>query len=276
MLSLPFLPSPSLLSSTPLPPPLPLSFLPPSSLSLPALPPQAVFTHHGHSPALRALSYYLVLFPTIDVVSAYPLTNHVVVNNLYILITGHDTSKRSKYKFDLVLRVALRLAVAIVPILAAFGVANLIYVLKYAGLLGFMCYFFPVLLQLRSIYVCKKTFSTSYFSVSGSPTERGGGGKGGVAKDKGDDEDAAKSREISPVLEKQSSSLLFARDLDREEKRALYMTPYSVLFFSHPIAVCVVGVVGLALFLLAFSSLFVHPDRMACDTPAHHRMLQNQ
>lgn len=228
----------------------------------------ALFTHHSHSPALRALSYYLVLFPTIDVISAYPLTNHVVVNNLYILITGHDSSKRSKYKFDLVLRVALRLAVAIVPILAAFGVANLIYVLKYAGLLGFMCYFFPVILQLRSIYVCKKTFSTSYFSVSGPPAEQ----KGSEAKEK-DDDVARKSGEISPVLEKQSSSLLFARDLDREEKRALYMTPYSVLFFSHPVAVCVVGVVGLALFLLAFSSLFVHPDRMACDSPTHHQII---
>jgi hypothetical protein len=178
----------------------------------------------------------------------------VVVNNLYILITGHDTSKRSKHRFDLLLRVALRLVVALLPILAAFGVANLIYVLKYAGLLGFICYFFPFLLQLRSIQVCKKRFSTSHFSMSNNRI-----------RDSGDEEDIKSTGTISPRLETEKESLLLAKDLDSKAMRALYMTPYSNVLLSHPIAVVVVGIVGLFLFILALSSLFVHPDKITCE-----------
>lgn len=189
-------------------------------------------------------------------VSAYPLTSHVVVNNLYILITGHDTSRRNRHRFDMVLRIALRLVVSVLPILAAFGVANLIYVIKYAGLLGFICYFFPFILQLRSIQVCKRKFSTSYFSISGGPTPGNGS----------DDEDSKNKGSISPVLEKEKESLLLAKDLDSKGKRALYMTPYSYLLLSHPVSVVVVGITGLFLFLLAMSSLFVHPHKVTCES----------
>ena len=190
-------------------------------------------------------------------VSAYPLTNHVVVNNLYILIAGQDTSKKAKHRFDVVLRVALRLIVAILPILAAFGVANLIYVLKYAGLLGFIAYFFPILLQLSSIHVCKKKFSTSLISMSGSRSDQ---------KHGSDDENKG---EISPGLNKQKEPLFPARHLDSKETRSLYMTPYSWLFVSHPVSVWIIGAVGLCLFILAFSSLFMHPHRLTCSSLLH-------
>ena len=219
---------------------------------------QAIFTRRGHSAPLRALSHYLILFPSLDVVSAYPLTSHVVVNNLYILITGQDTSKRSKHRFDLLLRIALRLVVSTLPILAAFGVANLIYILKYAGLLGFICYFFPFVLQLRSIQVCKKKFSTSYFSISGAPLPAG--------RRNSDDDDSKNGGSISPGLEKEKESLLLAKDLDSKAMRALYMTPYSHILLSHPISVIVVGIFGLFLFILAFSSLFVHPHKITCES----------
>ena len=39
---------------------------------------------------LRILAYYLIFFPSLDVMSAYPLVVHVLVNNIYIIITGKD------------------------------------------------------------------------------------------------------------------------------------------------------------------------------------------
>ncbi len=51
---------------------------------------QALYTRPENSLALRILSYYIVLFPTLDVISVYPLSNHVICNNLY-------TSEKPKY-----------------------------------------------------------------------------------------------------------------------------------------------------------------------------------
>ena len=214
---------------------------------------QAVFTHSGNSASIRFLSYYLILFPSLDVISAFPLVNHVTVNNLYILITGQDTSRKAKYRFDWFLRIFLRVLVGVLPILAAFAVANLIYILKYAGLIGFICYFFPFVLQLRSIHVCKKKFSTFCISLSGP-------------RAMSDDDDTSKNKgEISPGLEKEES-LLLAKDMDSKEKRSLYMTPYSIRFISHPVCVWIVGGIGVSLFVLTLSSLFMHPHKMTCDS----------
>lgn len=213
---------------------------------------QAVFTRSGHSFALQFFSYYLILFPSFDVISAYPLITHTVVNNFYILITGHDTSRKPKFRFDFLLRLFLRFIVALLPILAAFGVANLIYVLKYTGLVGFMCFLFPFSLQVRSIYMCKKEFSKVHISLSGSHSLEKNGGSNGEQRKKGT---------ISPQLEEQHSSLL-AKDVKGEEKGVLHMTPYSI---SHPISVYFVGVVGSVLFLLAFTSLLLHPKKLTCD-----------
>ena len=45
----------------------------------------------GNHLGLRILAYYLIFFPSLDVMSAYPLVVHVLVNNIYIIITGRDT-----------------------------------------------------------------------------------------------------------------------------------------------------------------------------------------
>lgn len=174
--------------------------------------------------------------------------NHVIVNNLYILIVGQDTSKKPKHRLDWLLRAGLRFVIALLPILAAFGVANLVYVIKYAGLIGFICFFFPSLLQLTSIRLCKKKFSTVHVSVSGSHSR--------------ENSDEYKKGEISPQLEKEQHSLLNATLKDTS---SLYMTPYSNRITSHPIGVCVVGLVSFFLFLAALSSLFVHPRKLTCE-----------
>ncbi len=196
---------------------------------------QVELTKPSSSLALRILSYYIILFPSLDVVSAYPLGVHTTVNNIYVIITGKDTSEKPTHRFakyDLFFRLFLRFICALLPILASAGVSNLIYVLNYAGLFGFaICFGFPTALQLRSIYVCKKKFANV---LRNEPLEIRGG--------------------VHSVQE--TTPLLSNPDIRSRNVQSLYMTPYSNRLFSHPIAVCLIGAVGFVLFCLTFASLF--------------------
>lgn len=216
---------------------------------------QSEFTSSKHSLALRMLAYYLLLFPSLDVVSAFPLMVHTVVNNLYLIIVGHDTSQppSQKYKwYDFTLRMSLRLVVAVLPVLAAFGVANLVYVLKYAGLMGFnICFFFPTVLQWRSISVCKRKFAPSHFSVSGSHSD--------------EEHRSLLSASDSTQISAKNQPLLSTKQVTGREGRLRYMTLYSSAVFSHPVAVAIVGVIGVCLFILTVASLGVHPAKLGCE-----------
>ena len=183
--------------------------------------------------------------------SAYPLNVHCAVNNLYMIITGRDTSKKPKWRFDWLLRFLLRFFAAVFPLLASLGVANLIYVLKYAGLFGFgICFFFPTILQLRSIYVCQKKFAGVQVSLSGSYSKS--------------HNDKSPSPELKGAIGKEQAPLLSIQELEGKDKRHLYMTSYSNIVLSHPIFVSIIGVVGVVLFVLAFASLFFQPHRILC------------
>ncbi len=207
---------------------------------------QGELTQPPASLPLRILSYYIILFPSLDVVSAYPLGVHVIVNNVYVIITGQDTSEKPNHRFakyDILLRLALRFFSALLPVLIASGVANLIYVLNYAGLFGFaICFGFPTALQLRSIYVCKKRFAHTL--------------------KKHDKNQVAAIKGLHSVQE--TTPLIPAQEV-RGSDQSLYMTPYSNRLFSHPIAAWMVGAVGFVLFCLTFASLFTsvfYPQRV--------------
>ncbi len=208
---------------------------------------QGSFTGPSSSLALRILSYYIVLFPSLDVVSAYPLLVHTVVVSVYMIITGSDTSKKPTHRFarfDWLLRLFLRFWSALLPIVIAFGVANLITVLKFAGLFGFaICFGFPTALQLGSIYVCKRKFA------------------GCLVDTTGDTSPAATRREYV-----ETTPLLSVQQAQLQDMRALYMTPYSSKLLSHPIAACVMGVLGICVFLMTFTSLFVPQNTEVCYT----------
>ncbi len=182
--------------------------------------------------------------------SAYPLLVHTIVVNVYMIITGSDSSKTPTHRFakyDRLLRLSLRFFAALIPILIAFGVANLIIVLKFAGLFGFaICFGFPTALQLRSIYVCKKRFAASCVDMVGKRRQ---------------------PQETTPLLSIQQSQL--------QDPRALYMTPYSSKVFSHPLAVCVVGVCGVVVFMLTFISLFVPQHTEVCYTGLEERLFDD-
>ena len=180
--------------------------------------------------------------------SAYPLVVHVLVNNIYIIITGRDTSAKGKSRSDWLMRLLLRLAGSITPILAAMGLANLIYVIKYGGLFGYIvCYFFPAVLQLTSIRKCVQTFSGTQGTVFVPPPKK-------------EDKDGY----YATSSEEDERSPLVSRHPWMSHDRS-YMTPYSIPGLSHPIFVVVMTCFLVVIFVLIFSSLFIKAPPMHCD-----------
>ena len=170
--------------------------------------------------------------------SAFPLTIHCIVNNIYIIITGRDTSEKPRWRYDWLFRFVLRFVAAVLPLLAAFGVANLIYVLKYAGLFGFaIALFFPAILQLRSIYVCNREFRQGHSEVSM----------------------LVQSHQEAGVIEVWGV-LYFSK-----RSRRLYATPYSRGYLSHPTVVLGIICIGFCLFVLAVTSLGIEPHKVKCS-----------
>ena len=195
---------------------------------------QSTYIHSGNILPLRIFSISLVLYPSVDVIPGYSTGVHVIVNNIYILITGHDTSQEPKYRFDWLLRFLLRFIVALVPILAAFGIANLIYILRYAGIAGFMCFLLPFVLQIRSIQVTKTKFTKYYISLS---------------NDSGNEENKNHRRREDTI-----------------DSKKCYMTPYSFSVISHPATAWVMLFLWVCLFLVLLSSLFLSPYNISCQS----------
>lgn len=176
------------------------------------------------------MAYYIVLFPSLDVCSAYPLGVFALSNNLLVIFTGSDSTELNKHKYGRLILIVLRLLTAALPIVASLFIANLVYIVTYAGLLGLcICYLFPIILQLRSQYVCHKTFGEVFSEVTSSSV-------GG---------------EELPLLagrHHRASGLRW--------KVKTYYTPYSNIF-SHPFIVIIFGVVALVTCGLIIGSLTV-------------------
>ena len=185
--------------------------------------------------ALQILSYYIVLFPSLDVISAYPLAVLAVVNNWYIILTGKD-SESDKRRYVLVLKLFLKFIIASLPLVPALFIANLVNVLQFAGLLGFLvCYLFPALLQLGSQYHCLKQFGGSVV-----PREN---------YDNADQED-------NPLLQNSTTKVnaKLCKQWWLTYKSPLYWTSYSTPF-SHPIGVVALATLAFLLFLLTIASI---------------------
>ena len=216
-----------------------------------SFPSQIGISKPGNHLALRVLAYYLIFFPSLDVMSAYPLVVHVLVNNIYIIITGRDTSVPGKWRLDWLLRLVLRLAGSIAPLLAAMGMANLIQVINYGGLTGYIvCYFFPAVLQLTSIRKCKKTFSGEFSS-------------GGRIQKEGGTTFVPPSVRTSDYVSSENESVPLIPN--RKSHDRSYMTPYSIPFLSHPWFVWFMMGIIVAIFVLIVASISVKPTPMTCE-----------
>lgn len=177
------------------------------------------------------MSYYIVLFPSLDVISGFPLGVHVIVNGIYVIITGRDTSEKPKYKHDWLIRLSLRFTVAVLPIAAAFGTSNLVYVLTISGFTTITCYITPFILQVRSIQVCKKKFAETHI-------------KKDISKGK------LKNR---------------SHNFSKSTKSEIYYTSYSFPGFSHPKASLALVFFGICLYGSLLSHFFVSPVKLSCD-----------
>ena len=185
--------------------------------------------------ALKVLSYYIILFPSLDVMTAYPLGNTAVANNVYTMITGKD-SNDDKRRYAKLALLGLKFVCSIIPLALAFAVSNLLDVVQYAGLLGFTVGFlFPAMVQFASQYHCMKIFENTPNGINS-----------------GD--------EVTPLLGHRWLGGLTSASLWKRWwltwKNPAYWTPHSTII-SHPISVAIVCVICLLLFGLSVGSFFV-------------------
>ena len=221
---------------------------------------------------LRILAYFVVIFPSLDVCSIFPLVVLCMVNNIYLVLFGRDTTQASVGWSTIIGRMVLKFLCALTPILVAMGVSNLVDVLKYAGLLAFFTsIFFPTLLQLSSQYACVKEFG--YLLKSNiDPFKSSVNGKVANGRVNGSSingttingsavrmkPNALSSSSFTSLNDSENTLLLGDhKHQHRIKKSDLYRTPYSNGFLSHPITACILGSLGLVFFAISIASLFV-------------------
>ena len=221
------------------------------NLSLPIYLQVSLATSPCRSTPLRVLSYFIVLLPSVYVISIYAINIQPIANNIYSVFFKQDTRKRSK-RCDQLLKVLIRLFAAITPLSVAFGVSNLVTVLQYSGLPGFILSFvFPFVLQLQSIRVCKKIFcgvcTVQTFSFMTTDSTE-------------------KAKSDSMELNTGANIIHSPQEKKAQNESSLYMTPYSTRILSHPITVIIIGAIGQLLFLLTIASLvvgfFFEPEKL--------------
>lgn len=171
---------------------------------------------------------------------------HTIVNNIYTVVFGHDTSQAKGMKHKLI-QLGMKLVASVLPIAIGFFVSNLVYVLKYAGLLGFfISLFFPMLFQLSSQWVSCKLFYSDK-----SPAQRANN----VAAQSTIQEKIPllPNKKAAPSSKKQ---FLF-EFLFTLKYSECYKTPYSTPL-SFPLSVVVFFFIAVICFGLTVASLFVH------------------
>lgn len=218
---------------------------------------------------IRIFSYFVILFPSIDVCSVYPLVVHAVVNSVYFVIFSKDTSQEKGPKSKII-QLALKLVMTIIPILIGLFVTNLVYIVKFAGLVGFFIgLFFPIALQLRSQWVCMRKFAfisnkesvplkklgkTSYEDDATTDTD----------KEPMNDEDRNEG-DNHPLIAADNTDPISCRKLVNffvsTSNSGLYHTRYSTVF-SYPLSVMFLSALSVVIVILTIISLFIHPTNI--------------
>ena len=160
-----------------------------------------------------------------------------ITNNAFVGILGKDTAAVMKSRHSYFLILMMKFFSAITPILIAMAVSNLVTVLKYVGLLLFIIGFIvPILLQLRSQWVCRRVFMAAMTKQVDLPNS---------VSDQKDNGGHQKSEEQFLLL----SSRFNGKPSD------LYMTPYSNICSYWP-AVAIITVVTVVMFAFMIAGLF--------------------
>ncbi|EDV23113.1 Transmembrane protein 104-like protein [Trichoplax sp. H2] len=131
------------------------------------------FTKPGNPTSLRVMSYLVVFFPSLDVVSVFPMVAVTLGNNIFTVLYGGDTTTVTNMRYPRLKRVSMRLIAAALPIIGGLFVESLVAVLKYAGLLGFLIsYAFPIILQYYSRRQYKTAFKNLQYDRRKKPWDR--------------------------------------------------------------------------------------------------------
>jgi len=103
---------------------------------------------------IRVISYYIVCFPALDVISAFPLNAITLGNNMFGAFYGEYLYKVENNRW---IRTRFRLLASIPPIVFAIFERELGKITDYAGTTGFvMGYSFPALLYIQSRAMAQK------------------------------------------------------------------------------------------------------------------------
>ena len=123
---------------------------------------QGPLKHPSYALSLRILSYCILLFPTVMVISVYPIVLLIISNNVFVCLLGKDTADPRKTWASRIFLFLLKFFAALTPILVAMAVSNLVTIFKYIGLIDFLISIgIVILLQLRSQWVCKQRFTAA-------------------------------------------------------------------------------------------------------------------
>ena len=135
---------------------------------------------------------------------------------------------------------------ASLPIGVTLFVSNLVVVINYAGLIGlFICFYFPILLQLRSQWVCQETFSQTL-----NNTNRCIQGEGNYS--------GYDVPEKTPLLSYSSEPFTKRLSLFLCGKGApCYTTPYFIPILSSPIVAIITGVITASFLVITIVSLII-------------------
>eukprot|EP01034_Spumella_vulgaris_P023526 gene23526-29750_t len=128
----------------------------------------------------HVVAFFVVLFPALDVASAYPLNAYTLGNNMMSAYYGRDMHEHETSRVKLSF---FRACAAVPPLFGAMLVSDLDKITKYTGLTGFAVMFiFPALLarcssvKLKSMGLDDDTVHTGYFSSLGFQSLVGGSG----------------------------------------------------------------------------------------------------
>ena len=154
----------------------------------------------------------------------YPIVVLIISNNVFVCLLGKDTADPRKTWASRCFLFLLKFFAALLPVLVAMAVSNLVTVFKYVGITEFIINIgIIILLQLRSQWVCKQRFTAALEEHVDLPHSSNGGDRNG-------NHDTSKERDLL---------LSSSRNVQPSH---LYMTPYSTVFSYWPVVVIVTAV----------------------------------
>ena len=202
---------------------------------------------------VKIIAYFIILFPSLDIISAYPLVVTTLANNVYLVLMRRDTSESVLSWKDRIGKLVFRFFFAFIPLIGGLFISNLVTVLNFAGLFAFaMLFFLPILCQFQSKRLCKKQIEDfredGVETILGQATPRAPSG----TESHFSEQTVSPVRYYSPLRVGPLKKYNFEQMLLKLEAR----TPYSG-WYSCNLVVVVVCFVAVVCFAMAMASVIL-------------------